>query len=263
MDNEISLRDISDDLFILNKMTIEKIFELENFEACLALYSFYYKTAKWQKTNTIKANDTYVSKCLKWGKDKITKTKNTLKENGLINIVQRRKDGKIEGWYIEVSYLVSPKKLDDVKIKIESNNPCEQELEKATSCFQDTNALKDNIINALKEEIKMLKNENQNKNKIDAKDEKLKSHFELIWKIYPRKTGGGKTKAYTYFLQWLSGRSINKTTIKLTDAQMYRAVKKYADECNKQEKEEQYIKLGSTFFNTAILDYIDEENNNE
>ena len=103
---EIKLNDISDNLLILHKATIDKLYQLENAADCISLYVFYYKTAKWQKTNVIKASDEYVKQCLKWGNDKIRKTKQTLKENGLINIVQARTDNKISGWYIEVCYLV-------------------------------------------------------------------------------------------------------------------------------------------------------------
>lgn len=150
MNTDIKLNDIADDLLILNRTTIETLFKLENCADCIALYVFYYKTAKWQKTNSIRANDLYVKKCLKWGADKIKKTKATLKENGLINIIQRRKDGKIEGWYVELSYLATQKKLEDIKIKVEecdnvdSNNSQNQQLAKATSGSQDTNALKIN-----------------------------------------------------------------------------------------------------------------------
>jgi len=150
MNTDIKLNDIADDLLILNRTTIETLFKLENCADCIALYVFYYKTAKWQKTNSIRANDLYVKKCLKWGADKIKKTKATLKENGLINIIQRRKNGKIEGWYIELSYLATQKKLEDIKIKVEecdnveSNNSQNQQLAEATSGNQDTNALKIN-----------------------------------------------------------------------------------------------------------------------
>ena len=53
---EIKLNDIADGLLILNKITIDKLFQLENSADCIALYVFYYKTAKWQKTNQPKAN---------------------------------------------------------------------------------------------------------------------------------------------------------------------------------------------------------------
>lgn len=163
MNEEIRLNDISDELLILNKYTIDTLFKLENCSDCIALYVFYYKTAKWQKTNTIKANDTYVKKCLKWGEDKVRRTKKILKENGLIDIVQSRKDGKISGWYIQVSYLVQQRKIDDVKIKVqESNNTCinntqNQEVVESRNRNEEINALKE-YIKCLEKELEMLKN---------------------------------------------------------------------------------------------------------
>ena len=160
MENELRLNDIADDLLILNKITIDRLFQLDNCVDCIALYMFYYKTAKWQKTNTVKANDVYVRKCLKWGKNKLTKIKDVLKENGLINVVQRRSNGKIVGWYVEVSYLVAQKKTEDIKVKVEeSNNPPEQEVAGARTCSEETNALKEKI-KCLEKEIEMLKKNN-------------------------------------------------------------------------------------------------------
>jgi len=95
----------------------------------------------------------------------------------------------------------------------------------------------------------------QDKENDSSKDE-LKEHFDLIWEIYPRKKGGGKTKSQEYFFNWIKGRAIDGRTIKLTDKQMYLAVKKYAEEC-KDIDDEKFIKLGSTFFNKAILDYVE------
>lgn len=174
--NDIEMNDIADDLLILNKITIDRLFQLENCADCIALYVFYYKTAKWQKTDTVKANDQYVKKSLKWGISKIQKTKQTLKEHGLIDIVQRRKDGKIEGWFIKVSYLVSERKSEEIKIKVQesnntqntqvvqdSNNTQNEQVENSTCGNEDTNALKENI-KCLKKEIEMLKDNNIGEN---------------------------------------------------------------------------------------------------
>ena len=170
--NDIKLNDIADDLLILNKITVDRLFQLENCADCIALYVFYYKTAKWQKTNTVKANDQYVKKSLKWGISKIQKTKQTLKEHGLIDIVQRRKDGKIEGWFIKVSYLVSERKADEIKINVqESNNTQNEQVENCTSGNEETNALKEKI-KCLKKEIEMLKNNNIGGNNNTQKSEK-------------------------------------------------------------------------------------------
>lgn len=179
MEEQLRLNDIADELLILNKVTIDTLFRLDNCADCIALYVFYYKTAKWQKTNTIKANDMYIKKSLKWGIDKIKRTKATLKEHGLINIVQRRKAGKIEGWYIEVSYLVSQKKTEDIKIKVvESNNTQNQQVENPTSGNEDTNALKEKI-KCLNKEIEMLKRKKE-ENKETVAPVKKQSSYDLI-----------------------------------------------------------------------------------
>ncbi len=174
--NDIELNDIADDLLILNKITVDRLFQLENCADCIALYVFYYKTAKWQKTNTVKANDQYVKKSLKWGISKIQKTKQALKEHGLIDIVQRRKDGKIEGWFIKVSYLVNERKADEIKIKVQNiNNTQNQQVENCTSGNEETNALKEKI-KCLEKEIEVLKD-----NKKERKPKKqTKSYDEQI-----------------------------------------------------------------------------------
>lgn len=174
--NDIKLNDIADDLLILNKITVDRLFQLENCADCIALYVFYYKTAKWQKTNTVKANDQYVKKSLKWGISKIQKTKQALKEHGLIDIVQRRKDGKIEGWFIKVSYLVNERKADEIKIKVQNiNNTQNQQIENCTSGNEETNALKEKI-KCLEKEIEVLKD-----NKKERKPKKqTKSYDEQI-----------------------------------------------------------------------------------
>lgn len=186
---EIKLNDISDSLLILHKATIDKLFQLENSADCIALYVFYYKTAKWQKSNVIKASDEYVKKCLKWGNDKIRKTKQTLKENGLINIVQARTDNKISGWYIEVCYLVSQKSTQNIDIKIlDSKNSQNQQVAKPTSSNEETSALKE-YIKCLKKEIEVLKNNNTEENKEEnSKDDIIQIFNELCISLPKVKT---------------------------------------------------------------------------
>ena len=187
MEKEINFQmdDISEELLILNKHTIEKLFKLDNCVNCIALYIFYYKTAKWQKTNTIKATDLYVKKCLKWGNDKIKQTKKTLKENGLIEIVQRRDKGKIIGWYIKLHYIVPKEKIENSKIIVESNNSQNQQVVKPTNGGEETNALREQL-NALKIENKMLKDKIKERKKEKPctenlhTDKKKKSNYDLI-----------------------------------------------------------------------------------
>lgn len=105
--DEIELLDIADDLLVINKATVERLFQEPNIDV-LVLYLFYYKTAKWQKHNPIKANDEYSRTCLHWGLDKLKKIKKRLKEMELIEIDKRFDEKhKLEGWYVKVNYLVN------------------------------------------------------------------------------------------------------------------------------------------------------------
>lgn len=95
----------------------------------------------------------------------------------------------------------------------------------------------------------------------DEQDKKLKEKqlvedFDKIWNIYPRKEG--KSKAFKSYKVWLTGKKVCGNTVKLTNKQIWFAVKKYADES--KEKEKTFIKMGSTFFTDAIFDYVEEEN---
>lgn len=72
--------------------------------------------------------------------------------------------------------------------------------------------------------------------------------FESIYKEYPRK--GEKKKAYSCF----------QTRLKegYSEEELMIATKNYAAQCEKEHREEKYIKLASTFFgvNTPFVDYI-------
>ena len=203
---DIKLNDIADDLLILNKITVDRLFQLENCADCIALYVFYYKTAKWQKTDTVKANDQYVKKSPKWGISKIQKTKQTLKEHGLIDIVQRRKDGKIEGWFIKVSYLVSERKADEIKINVqESNNTQNEQVENSTCGNEDTNALKENI-KCLKKEIEMLKNNNIGDNNTQKSEKKERFKAPTVEEVQEYCTERGNNIDAQHFIDYYSAR---------------------------------------------------------
>ena len=177
-DDKIELNDIANELLIINKYTIENLFKLDNCADCIALYIFYYKTAKWQKTNQIYAKDSYVRKVLKWGTDRIRNTKKTLKEKGLIDIIQRRANGKIAGWYIKVNYLVSERKLENVKPLIQedlSNNYSNLLVEETNSSFPKTNTLKENNKYFKNKNIDILYSENEFDLENDLKNIKPKT----------------------------------------------------------------------------------------
>lgn len=102
--DEIELNDIADNLLIINQETIERLFKEDNKDT-LVLYLFYYKTAKWQKHNPIKATDDYTKKCLHWGINRVKAIKKRLKDMELIEVEKRINDKQqIDGWYIKVNY---------------------------------------------------------------------------------------------------------------------------------------------------------------
>lgn len=111
MEEELKLNDIADNLLIINQETIERLFQEENKDT-LVLYLFYYKTAKWQKHNPIKASDDYAMKCLHWGDHKLKNIKKRLKEMELIEVEKRFSEKKqVNGWYIRVNYFNSSSAL--------------------------------------------------------------------------------------------------------------------------------------------------------
>src|SRR5699024_1435701 len=78
------------------------------------------------------------------------------------------------------------------------------------------------------------------KEKKDKKDNNniYSPKFEALWKEYPRKVDKGAAyKAYQARLK--EG---------YTDEQLLKATKAYASYCRREQKEEKYIKHGSTFY---------------
>ena len=98
---------IENEIVILSKQTIDLLLKQKDPSKCMALYVFYYYTAKWQKTNQPKASIEYVSRGLKWNEDTVRKYKKILIELGLISEVKRLNSDskKVEGWYIKLNYI--------------------------------------------------------------------------------------------------------------------------------------------------------------
>lgn len=103
----------------------------------------------------------------------------------------------------------------------------------------------------------ILNTNNNKKENTKEKNDELISHFNKIMEHYPKKSKEGKTKALQFFLQWINGKQINHTKIKLTDEQMFFAVMKYAKQCEENKTEDQYIKRCDNFFKETILDYVE------
>jgi len=134
---------IEDNIIILSKQTIDVFLSEEKPADLIALYCFYYYTAKWQKTNQPKATTNYVEQGLKWTKERVIKAKKILINLGLISdVVTKDKKGKISGWYIKMNYIWK-KTIRNQRVAQPEGGKT-QRVEKP-----DTNALSANSLNAL------------------------------------------------------------------------------------------------------------------
>ncbi len=85
--------------------------------------------------------------------------------------------------------------------------------------------------------------------------EQLKTDFEKIYAIYPKKRG--KAKAFEYYCAYVKkGRCINKVRYRLTNKQVYLAVRAYTHEWEEEGTELDYYKNFDTFMSKAIIDYL-------
>ena len=85
------LSEIFKDLIISSKQTMDLFLKQENASDLIALYDFYYYTAKWQKTNIIKCPTIFVSNELNWTKERVILSKKFLINNNLIEDVKIKK----------------------------------------------------------------------------------------------------------------------------------------------------------------------------
>ncbi len=97
----------SDHLISITKATIDKFLKTKDPNDCIGLYTFYYYTARWQKTNQIRCSVKYASKGLKISEARIREAKKKLKKLLLIEDIKKidQKTKKIEGWYIKINHI--------------------------------------------------------------------------------------------------------------------------------------------------------------
>ena len=116
---------------------------------------------------------------------------------------------------------------------------------------------KNNNIRSNSDDLNEKKKKKKNKTKLtDEENEELVKNFEIIYNSYPKKVG--KASGFKVYKQWLNGRNIDGTKIKLTNRQMWYAIAKYKQYIEKEEMEPQYIRQFDTFMRN-ILDYVEDE----
>ena len=98
-------------------------------------------------------------------------------------------------------------------------------------------------------------NDNVNVNVNVLKDKTYTCAFEALWKAYPRKKE--KAGAYKCYKARLADG--------FSEDELEAAVKRYADECQRQKTEQKYIKLAATFLgpSTPFTDYLEETEEND
>lgn len=89
------------------------------------------------------------------------------------------------------------------------------------------------------------------------KSDERKSDFEKIYEIYPKKVG--RTKAFDNYCAWLKGKAINGKRTKLTNREMYIAVRNYVAGQERAGTDLQFYKNFDTLMGKQLLDYVEEE----
>jgi uncharacterized phage protein (TIGR02220 family) len=164
---------IENNLVILTKQTIDAFLKTENPADVIALYIFYYYTAKWQKTNQPKCTTNYVANGLKWSEARTRKIKKELLNLGLIeNISVKDESGKISGHYIRLNYIIKPSTLEEIH-RVE--NPQGGKNNRVENL--GTNALSNDNLNALSSNKENALNNNNIKIIVDYLNTKAKTNF--------------------------------------------------------------------------------------
>lgn len=112
----------------------------------MALYWFYYYVAKWQRTNRPKSTTSFAAEGLRWGQDRVRRTKKQLVDLQLIeDITSRDKNtNKITGHYIYVKFIWWDK--NKIDFHTQENPDCGKTLTVENS---ETNALSTSNQNTL------------------------------------------------------------------------------------------------------------------
>ena len=99
---------VNDEPIVLSKPLLDLLLQQDNYSQLIALYTFYYYTAKWQQTNQPKATTSYTAKALRWHGRKVQAVKQQLMELKLIeNITTRNEKNRITGHYVKVNFIWS------------------------------------------------------------------------------------------------------------------------------------------------------------
>lgn len=240
---------IENELIIITKQTFDAFLRSDFPADLIALYNFYYYTAKWQETNQPKCTTGYTAEGLKWSEAKVRRAKKELMRLGLVEDVQQKVNGKVTGCFIKLNYILKQETIhhtnDFSQGGNESNHPYDfpqggnvhrvENLQTNALSSDNINALNADNINALSSNT--LASETNAKKKIDLKA--IENDFEEVWKAYPKKQGKEAAKK-AYIKARKAGTSNCEIVAGLTQ---------YIAFIRANNTSERYIKHGSTWFN--------------
>jgi len=163
---------------VIPKGTIDLLLKQDKPDELIALYTFYYYTAIWQKTNQPRCTGSFVQAGLGWGRDKVRRVKKRLILLGLISDV-RHKDNRnaCAGWYIQVKYYWSQEAIE-TKFQDTTENATGRESRPVVK--KAPNAYSCNKVNAYNSNSA---NSQKNNNSLEGG---LKD-FNRFWKSYPER----------------------------------------------------------------------------
>lgn len=154
--------DLTQEPIVMSKGLLDLLLQQTKPADLIALYTYYYYTAKWQHTNQPRATTGYVAKGLRWSEERVQSRKKTLLELGLIEDVQAKNEkGQITGHYVRVNFLWGKAKVETIKNHPTENPGGGTENDPKTTPPETLplgnpggNALSNNIRNALNNNIK-------------------------------------------------------------------------------------------------------------
>ncbi len=123
---------------------------------------------------------------------------------------------------------------------------------------------KKNASKSKKNETKEIKRKETNKNHCASNlhdNAQLEHDFEIIFALYPKKKG--RTVAFANYKLWVTqGKDVGGKKYRLTNRQIYMAVKKYIQQQEESGQDDlQYWKNFDTLMGRQLLDYVEWEDN--
>ena len=135
---------------VISKSLIDLFLKNEEVSDMIALYTFYYYTAKWQHTDTAKATTEYTARGLHWSETRVKKIKKILMSMGLIEDYIHKENGRVKAYYIYVRFMWSDNKVKEVQQHMENQLSSREVLQGVENIAP--NALSVNNRNALSED---------------------------------------------------------------------------------------------------------------